>query len=178
MALFDEIDFREIKTLLNSKSSKTQYFIQEFPQFIERPDFISLFSEILMSTENSSKTQEIYDGLSKMTKLSYENQFKILISFIFSGNDRFVSDAKTILINKCGEIQKEGKIDQLSENTVQTLIMILGTFDENEKESIESLIKNSQKSLNDIIKERKELMIKIDKLPKYYRNKLIKLIYN
>ena len=136
-SLFDEIDFREIKTLLNSKSSKTQYFIQEFPQFIERPDFISLFSEILMSTENSSTTQEIYDGLSKMTKLSYENQFKILISFIFSGNERFVSDAKTILLNKCGEIQKEGKIDQLSENTVQTLIMILGTFDENEKESID-----------------------------------------
>ena len=48
----------------------------------------------------------------------------------------------------------------------------------NEKEMIESLIKNSQKSLNDTIKERKELMIKIDKLPKYYRNKLIKLIYD
>lgn len=49
---------------------------------------------------------------------------------------------------------------------------------QNEKESIELLIKNSQKSLNDTIKERKELMIKIDKLPKYYRNKLIKLIYD
>lgn len=48
----------------------------------------------------------------------------------------------------------------------------------NEKEITESLIKNSQKSLNDTIKERKELMIKIDKLPKYYRNKLIKLIYD
>ena len=136
-SLFDEIDFREVKTLLNSKSSKTLYFIQEFPQLLERGDFISLFSEILMSTENSGTTQEIFDGLNKITKLSYENQFKIIISFIYSGNEKFVSDAKTILINKCNEIQKEAKIDQLSEGTIQTLIMILGTFDDKEKESIE-----------------------------------------
>ena len=47
-----------------------------------------------------------------------------------------------------------------------------------EKESINTLIKESQKSLNDTMKELKELMIKINKLPKYYKNKLIKLIYN
>ena len=47
-----------------------------------------------------------------------------------------------------------------------------------EKESINTLIKESQQSLNTTIKELKELMIKIDKLPKYYRNKLIKLIYD
>ena len=47
-----------------------------------------------------------------------------------------------------------------------------------EKESINTLIKKSQQSLNTTIKELKELMIKIDKLPKYYRNKLIKLIYD
>ena len=49
---------------------------------------------------------------------------------------------------------------------------------QNEKESINTLIKESQQSLNTTIKELKELMIKINKLPKYYRNKLIKLIYD
>ena len=47
-----------------------------------------------------------------------------------------------------------------------------------EKESIDTLIKKSQQSLNTTIKELKELIIKINKLPKYYRNKLIKLIYD
>lgn len=67
-----------------------------------------------------------------------------------------------------------------NQNTLFSAYYFYSTYScfQNEKESIESLIKNSQKSLNDTIKERKELMIKIDKLPKYYRNKLIKLIYN
>ena len=81
-SLFDEIEFKEIKTLMNSKNNKTQFFIQDFPQFIERADFIALFSEILMFTTNTSTTQEIYNGLNKICKLTQENQFKILISFI------------------------------------------------------------------------------------------------
>lgn len=47
-----------------------------------------------------------------------------------------------------------------------------------EKESINTLIKESQQLLNTTTKELKELIIKINKLPKYYRNKLIKLIYD
>lgn len=80
--------------------------------------------------------------------------------------------ASTLITNRSYIIQNQ--------NTLLSAYYFYSTHScfQNEKESIESLIKNSQKSLNDIIKERKELMIKIDKLPKYYRNKLIKLIYN
>lgn len=142
-SLFDEIEFKEIKTLMNSKNNKTQFFIQDFPQFIERADFIALFSEILMFTTNTSTTQEIYNGLNKICKLTQENQFKILISFIYSSNEKYTEDAKTILLSKCNEIQKERKIEQLSQSTIQTLMLILGTFDENVSNNFINFIETS-----------------------------------
>ncbi|MCQ2816353.1 MAG: DUF3819 domain-containing protein [archaeon] len=132
-SLFEEINFKEIKTILNNKSGKGQYFIGEFPQFVDREDFINVFSEILMDTKTENTTQEINEGLNKICKLSLENQIKILIAFIFSGNERF-QDAKGMLISKCKDLQKEGKYEHFSEGTLQTLLLILIKYQEEDKE--------------------------------------------
>ena len=58
--LFDEIEFNDIKNFQNPKTGKIHFFLQEFPQLIERQDFINFFSEILMLTENKSTASEIF----------------------------------------------------------------------------------------------------------------------
>jgi len=130
-SLFDEIDFRDLKSLVANKSgsNKQQYFIQEFPSLLDRADFINIFSQILMTTSNQSTASEIFEGLSKLLRLSFENQFKIIISFFYSMTDRFVDEAKTIFVTKCQEFHKEGKHDQLSANTVQTLMLFINSMD-------------------------------------------------
>ncbi len=47
-SLFDDIDFKEVKNLQNSKnaSNKLQYFFHEFPNLVEKPEFINLFSQV------------------------------------------------------------------------------------------------------------------------------------
>ena len=127
--LFDEIEFNDIKNFQNPKTGKIHFFLQEFPQLIERQDFINFFSEILMSTENKSSASEIFNSLNKVCKLSIENQFKILISMIMSTNEKFEKEAQQLLIGKYKEIKNEKGI-KLSENIIQTLIMILETIDE------------------------------------------------
>ena len=125
---------KEIKTILNNKNNKGQYFIQEFPQFVDRNDFITIFSEILMNSKTENTIQEINEGLNKICKLSSENQIKILISFILSGNEKFQADAKALLIGKCKELQKEGKAEHFSEGTLQTLLLILTNFSQDDKD--------------------------------------------
>ena len=127
--LFDEIEFNDIKNFQNPKTGKIQFFLQEFPLLIEKPDFINFFSEILMLTENKSSASEIFNSLTKVCKLSNENQFKILISMIMSTNEKFEKEAQKLLIDKYKEIKNENGI-KLTENTIQTLIMILETIDE------------------------------------------------
>ena len=127
--LFDEIEFNDIKNFQNPKTGKILFFLQEFPQLIERQDFINFFSEILMLTENKSTASEIFNSLNKVCKLSIENQFKILISMIMSTNEKFEKEAQKLLIEKFKEIKNENGI-KLSENIIQTLIMILETIDE------------------------------------------------
>lgn len=133
-SLFEEINFKEIKTLLNNKNTKGQYFIQEFPMFVDRQDFVNIFSEILMNTKTENDTQEINDGLNKICKLSGENQLKILISFILSGNEKFTKDGKNLLLSKCKEIKKEAKNEKISDGTLQTLLLILTGLNEDDKD--------------------------------------------
>ena len=128
--LFEEIDFKDVKNLLNTKNAKTQYFLQEFSSLLGKPNFINIFSEILRNTENTNLVNEIIDGLNKVVKLSIDNQIKLLISFIFSGNEKYVKDAKNLLLNKCKELEKDNKTSQLSPNTIQTLLLLTDTFDE------------------------------------------------
>ena len=50
-SLLEEIDFRDQKLLEKNKntSNKLQFLIQEFPNFLKKPDFINLFSQVKTS---------------------------------------------------------------------------------------------------------------------------------
>ncbi len=82
-----------------------------------------------MNTTNKCTAIEIFDGLNKLLKLSYENQFKLLISFFYSMNDRFLEDTKNIFITKCQEFHKEGKVDQLTKSTIETITLLINSVD-------------------------------------------------
>ena len=59
LTLFNDIDFKDLKSVQKPKDRKVQYFLQDFPQFIEKEDFIENFSRILMHTKNPGTTTEI-----------------------------------------------------------------------------------------------------------------------
>ena len=40
LILFNDIDFKDQKTFQKTKDRKVEYFLQDFPQLIERTDFI------------------------------------------------------------------------------------------------------------------------------------------
>jgi CCR4-NOT transcription complex subunit 1 len=84
-----------------------------------------------MSTANPSQPHEIFEGLMKLLKINYENQFKILIAFFYSNNTKFQEAAKLIFPIKCQELFKEGttQVDKLSENVVQNLLLIINTLE-------------------------------------------------
>lgn len=92
-----------------------------------------------MKSENLCSVHEIFDGLNKVVKPNYENQFKILIAFVMSENDRFVSDAKSLLWTKCKELEKKKQTYQLSQSTIQTLLLLVQTFEEDKKDTVNFL---------------------------------------
>ena len=125
LILFNDIDFRDPKTFQKTKDRKIEYFLQDFPQFIERPDFTEIFSRILMDTKNQSSASEIFNGLNKKFKLNIENQMKILISFIMSDTERYQEEAKNMILEKCKEIYKDKKLNSLNESIINSLLTIL-----------------------------------------------------
>ena len=147
LILFNDIDFKDFKGLQKSKDRKIQYFLQDFPQFIEREDFTDIFSKILMKTKNTGTTTEIFNGLNKQYKLTMENQMKVLLSFAMSDTERYQEEAKSIILEKCKDIFKEKKINNLTESTVNTLVILLDDIkeEENGKENGENE-ENSRKS--------------------------------
>ena len=130
LILFNDIDFKDSKGLQKSKDPKIQFFLQDFPQFVERSDFVNIFSEILMDTENTGTTEEIFNGLNNKCKLSIENQLKLLISFIMSDTEKYQKEANALLLKKCEYIYKEKKINDLTESTVNSLLIILDNMKE------------------------------------------------
>ena len=147
LILFNDIDFKDLKGLQKSKDRKVQYFLQDFPQYIEHVDFIENFSRILMQTKNTGTTSEIFNGLNKQCKLSMENQMKLIICFIMSDTERYQEEAKNILLEKCRDVFREKKINTLTESTVNTLLTILDTMtnDEESQNESEENDENSQK---------------------------------
>ncbi len=131
-SLMEDIDFKDQRSLLNNRnnSTKVQFLIQEFPSLLSRPDFINIFSYIVEFMNTTASATEIFDGLVKLLKLSYENQFKILISFFYSMNQNNKDDVKNIFFNKCNEIMKDSKSDQLSKQTIQMIILIINSYEE------------------------------------------------
>ena len=125
LILFNDIDFKDPKTFQKTKDRKVEYFLQDFPQFIERPDFVEMFSHILMETKNQGSANEIFNGLNKKFKFSTENQMKLLITFFMSDTERYQEEARSTLLEKCKELYKDKKLNSLTESTINTLITIL-----------------------------------------------------
>ena len=123
--LFDEADFKDSKTLFNTKNIKVQYFFQIFQKDIEKDKFINFFSEVLMRTKNSNTVKEIMDCFQKILKLNDENQLKILVSFVLSKNPKYLNDALYHLYNKCKELEKEKKMSTIDPTLSQDIILLL-----------------------------------------------------
>ena len=134
LILFNDIDFKDQKTFQKTKDRKVEYFLQDFPQFIERPDFIEIFSRILLETKNQGSANDIFNGFNKKFKFNIENQMRLLISFIMSDSERYQEEARKILIEKCKEIYKDKKLNNLTESTVNTLLTILDMIKSEEEE--------------------------------------------
>ena len=155
LILFNDIDFKDPKTFQKSKDRKIEYFLQDFPQFIERPDFTEMFGRILMDTKNPGSTTEIFNGLNKKFKLNIENQMKILISFIMSDTEKYQEEARNLLLEKCKEIYKDKKLNNLTESTINTLLTILDIIKSEEEEGDSGLAP-------------KEITSQIDEFYKYF----------
>ena len=153
LILFNDIDFKDPKTFQKTKDRKIEYFLQDFPQFIERPDFTEIFSRILMDTKNQGSASEIFNGLNKKFKFSIENQMRLLISFFLSDTERYQEEAKNILLEKCKEIYKDKKLNNLTEPTINTLLTILDVIRCEEDDSGN---------------EQKEIITQIDEFYKYF----------
>ena len=142
LILFNDIDFKDLKNLQNPKKRKIQYFLQEFPQFIERQDFIEIFSRILMDTKNTGSANEIFNGLNKICKLNIENQMKLIITFFMCDVEKYQKEAKNILLDKCKEIYKDKKINNLTESTVNRILTILDIVNDGEDNDDKNSKKN------------------------------------
>ena len=144
LILFNDIDFKDQKTLQKSKDRKIDYFLQDFPQFIERSDFIEIFSRILIDTRNPGTANEIFNGLNKKFKLNIEYQMKLLISFIMSDTEKYQEEARNIILEKCNEIYKEKKLNNLTESTVYSLLTIIDIIRADEEGSSSGLEQNEK----------------------------------
>ena len=131
-SLLEDIDFKDQRSLLSNRnnSNKIQFLIQEFPSLLARPDFINIFSYIIEFLNSNASANEIFDGLVKLLKLSYENQFKVMMCFFYSQNGKFNEDLKTIFSNKCAEIMKEAKPEQLTKGTIQGVLLVINSVEE------------------------------------------------
>jgi len=136
-SLLEDIDFKDQRGLVSSRnnSNKIVFLVQEFPGLLARPDFISIFSHIMEYNNSNATAAEFFEGLVKLLKLNIENQFKILLSFFYSGNPKYQEDAKVLFMNKCVEIHKEFKSDQLTKQTIQMIILLINSHEEMKQDS-------------------------------------------
>ena len=117
-SILDELEFRDLKNSANSnKNPKVQFFIQEFPNFLEREDFANSFAMILDSLNTQCTASEVYDCLVRMCKLNQENQLKLLIALNFS--EKYEKDVNRVFVNKVKEMEKE---PNLSKDNLQILL--------------------------------------------------------
>ena len=146
--LFDEADFKDSKTILNSKNLKVQYFFQTFQKDIEKENFTNFFAEVLMRTKNTNTVKEIMDYFQKTLKLTDENQLKVLLSFVLSKNPKYLNDALYYLYNKCKELEKDKKISKINPTLSQDIILILSRKKNKIIPPAEKGAKNSNESQN------------------------------
>ena len=85
-----------------------------------------------MNTKNIGTTTEIFNGLNKQCKLNIENQIKLLMSFIMSDTEKYQEEANNLLLEKCKDIFKEKKINNLTESIASNLCIILENMKDGE----------------------------------------------
>ena len=80
----------------------------------------------------------------KNLKLTDENQLKILLSFIFSKNQKYLNDGIYYLYTKCKELEKENKLSKINPQLSQDIILILSR-----KTIIDAPTKEKPKKVNE-----------------------------
>jgi len=68
-------------------------------------------------------------------KLTYEGQFKIIFSFFNSNCQRLLEDTKALFISKCQDLYRESKSDQLSKSSIDTIVLLINSFDDLKNDS-------------------------------------------
>ena len=123
--IFDQVDFKDPKVIMNSNNIKYQYFLKIFPKDIKHEKFVNFFAEILMRTRNNNTTKEILETLMQLMELTEENQLKILLSFILSKNSNYYNDAMFLLYNKIKKLENENTLDKIEPKLSQDILFIL-----------------------------------------------------
>ena len=123
--IFDQVDFKDIKSFLNPNNIKYQYFLKIFPKDIKHEKFVNFFAEILMRTRNNNTAKEIFETLTQLIELTEENQLKILLSFILSKNSNYFNDAMFLLYNKIKKLENEKVLDKIDPKLSQDILFIL-----------------------------------------------------
>jgi hypothetical protein len=101
-----------------------------------------------MCSNNNNSPSDIFNTLKTLNKLSIENQIKILISLVMSNKNE--NDSIPLLIDKLKEFKNEGKIN-INESIKQTLLIILGTIDDEKfKDDVENIVNFLEDDSNDI----------------------------
>ena len=134
--IFDEFDFRNTKSFFNQQNTKTRFFFLQLFSLLNHPNFISMFAEVFQKTENKNTVEEIFKVLDKMLDQTPEPQIKILLAFVLSGNPNFVKDAKNKLWLTCKYYEKEIKEQGLSQGTLETLLLVVDSFKDEKKDTI------------------------------------------
>ena len=114
--IFDQVDFKDRKSFLNSNSLKYQYFLNILQKDIKSEKFVNFFAEILMKTRNNNSAKEIKSDINDITnKVGEYKLIKIYENFY-----KFLDDMKFNYIKISHQEQKEYMINFLNigNNTV------------------------------------------------------------
>ena len=123
--IFDQVDFKDRKSFLNSNSLKYQYFLNILQKDIKSEKFVNFFAEILMKTRNNNSAKEILETLNSLIKLTEENQLKILLSFILSKNSNYYNDAIYLMTNILKKLENQNLLNKIEPKLYQDILFIL-----------------------------------------------------
>ena len=123
--IFDQVDFKDRKSFLNSNSLKYQYFLNILQKDIKSEKFVNFLAEILMKTRNNNSAKEILETLNSLIKLTEENQLKILLSFILSKNSNYYNDAIYLMTNILKKLENQNLLNKIEPKLSQDILFIL-----------------------------------------------------
>lgn len=140
-ALLEETDFRELDK--KNMNPKHIVILQEMPSLLKKQEFLGFFSQVISNCNPISSPREIVEGLTKAFKLSYEFQFKLILSFYFSKKEKFLKESCELIKIKAEEIFNSKSDASLSSETINNLVQII---------SVNDLLKKNQFLKGDFLK--------------------------